>query len=169
MNNTATMSNPLQVTRQEIEDFLYADADLLDSFKLEEWLGQFLPNSHYLVPSLDVPTASGQDSLYLVMDDLPRLSSRVHQYLGRSMWVENPPARTRRMISNVRINATTDTQIHVSANFVVYRIRNEVVDAYIGRYEHILVPTAEGFRFLERKAVLDLEALRPFGKVSIIL
>lgn len=169
MTSTALKKSPLQVTRTEIEDFLFADAALLDELKLEAWLAQFLPDAYYLVPSLDVPEASAQDSLYLINDDYRRLASRVHQFLGRSMWVENPPARTRHMVSNVRITGVTDTDIHVSANFVVYRIRGDVVDAYIGRYELILVPSEGSFRFRLRKAILDLEALRPFGKVSIFL
>lgn len=169
MTNTAVKKSPLQVTRTDIEDFLFADAALLDEGKLEEWLAQFLPDAQYLVPSLDVPEAGPQDSLYLINDDYRRLASRVHQYLGRSMWVENPPARTRHMISNVRITGVTDSEVHVAANFVVYRMRGDVVDPYIGRYELILVPSEGSFRYRQRKAILDLEELRPYGKVSIFL
>lgn len=169
MTTTAAIKSPLQVSRIDIEDFLYAEAALLDEYKFDEWLALFLPEAHYSVPALDVREMNSQDSLYLIADDMARLTSRMRQYTGRAMWVENPPSRTRRMVTNVRITATTDSEVHVAANFVVYRIRNDVVDPYIGRYEHVLVPAGNGFRFRDRKAILDLEALRPFGKVSIIL
>jgi p-cumate 2,3-dioxygenase subunit beta len=165
----ASMNSATKMSRVEVEDFLIGETALLDAFKLDEWLGLFLPDAQYLVPSLDRPNDTEQESLYLVADDMRRLKSRVHQFKGRAMWVENPPSRTRHMLSNVRIVEVTPEHIHVTANFVVYRIRNEVVDPYIGHYEHLLVPVDGSFRFKERKAVLDLEALRPFGKVSIIL
>jgi p-cumate 2,3-dioxygenase beta subunit len=163
------MNTRTTIARPDIEDFLFAEAALLDELKLEDWLKLFLDEAHYKVPALDVREASDQDSLYLVSDNMSRLRSRVRQYQGRAMWVENPPSRTRRMVTNVRIVSADASEIRVAANFVVYRVRDDLVDAYIGRYEHVLVPTEAGLRFKERKAILDLEALRPHGKISIIL
>jgi p-cumate 2,3-dioxygenase beta subunit len=48
-------------------------------------------------------------------------------------------------------------------------MRYELVDTYIGRYEYTLVQRDGGLKIRERRAILDLEALRPHGKVSIIL
>jgi p-cumate 2,3-dioxygenase subunit beta len=158
-----------KVTRQDIEEFLFAEAALLDSFEFDPWLALFAPDAHNLIPPLDVREAGPQEALYLVNDDMNRLTSRVRQYQGRAMWVENPPARTRRMVSNVRILSDEGDQLRVTANFIVYRIRGNDVDPYIGRYQHVLVRTDAGLRFKERKSTLDLEALRPFGKVTIIL
>ena len=158
-----------KVTRQDIEEFLFAEAALLDNFEFDPWLALFTPDAHNLIPPLDLREAGPQEALYLVNDDMNRLTSRVRQYQGRAMWVENPPARTRRMVSNVRILSDEGDQLHVTANFIVYRIRGNDVDPYIGRYQHVLVRTDAGLRFKERKSTLDLEALRPFGKVTIIL
>jgi p-cumate 2,3-dioxygenase beta subunit len=163
------MNTLARFSRQDVEDFLFGEAALLDELKLDDWLKLFLDDAHYLVPSLDVREAGYQDSLYLVMDDMHRLRSRVHQYQGHAMWVENPPSRTRRMIANTRIVSASIEELRVTANFIVYRIREEVVDAYVGRYKHVLVSVEGGLRFRERKAILDLQALRPHGKISIIL
>jgi p-cumate 2,3-dioxygenase beta subunit len=157
------------VTRQDIADFLVDEAALLDEFKFDDWLTLFMPDAHNMIPPLDVREAGPQDALYLVNDDMTRLTSRIRQYQGRAMHVENPPARTRRMVSNVRILSDDGTELKVTANFIVYRVRGDDVDPYIGRYEHRLVRTEPGLRFKERKSILDLEALRPFGKVTIIL
>jgi len=163
------MDAGVHITRNDVEDFLFAEARLLDSWKLEEWLQLFLPEATYCVPSLDTPEMSPRDSLYLVMDDMKRLTSRVHQYAGRAMWVENPLSRTRRLVSNTQILSSEGSQLEVTANFVVYRMRNGAVDAYVGRYEHLLVSTDAGLRFRKRKAILDLESLKPHGKISIVL
>lgn len=163
------MSTNKQVSRQEIADFLVDEAALLDEFKFDDWLTLFTPEAHNMIPPLDVRDAGPRDALYLVNDDMTRLTSRIRQYQGRAMHVENPPARTRRMIANVRILSDDGNELKVTANFIVYRVRGDDVDPYIGRYEHKLVRTASGLRFKERKAILDLEALHPFGKVTIIL
>jgi p-cumate 2,3-dioxygenase beta subunit len=59
--------------------------------------------------------------------------------------------------------------VRVTANFAVYRVRMEQLDTYVGRYEYALVWRDGQLKIRERRAILDLESLRPQGKVSIIL
>jgi p-cumate 2,3-dioxygenase beta subunit len=73
------------------------------------------------------------------------------------------------MISNVKIDGTDGDVVRIRANFVVYRLRFENIDPYIGEYRYRLKARAGGFAILERRVVLDLEALRPHGKVSFIV
>jgi p-cumate 2,3-dioxygenase subunit beta len=157
------------ITRQVIEDFLYEEAALLDEWRLDEWLELLTEDATYEVPATDTPDGDAHSSLFLVADDKVRLRSRVRQLLGKSAWAENPPSRTRRMISNVRIRREEGEHIFVTANFVVYRLRFEQIDTYVGRYEYTLVQRQGSLKIRVRKAILDLEALRPHGKVSIIL
>jgi p-cumate 2,3-dioxygenase beta subunit len=157
------------VTRSLIEDFLYTEAALLDEWRLQEWLELLTEDATYEVPATDAPEGDPQSALFLVADDKVRIRSRVGQLLGKSAWAENPPSRTRRMISNVRIRRIAGENIYVTANFVIYRMRFEHTDTYVGRYEYTLVQRHDGLQIRARKAILDLEALRPHGKVSIIL
>jgi p-cumate 2,3-dioxygenase beta subunit len=157
------------ITRQTIEDFLYEEAALLDEWRLDEWLELLTEDATYEVPATDAPDGDPLRTLFLVADDKVRIRSRVGQLLGKSAWAENPPSRTRRMISNVRIRGVEGENISVTANFVIYRMRFEQMDTYVGRYEHTLVSRQGGLKIRARKAILDLEALRPHGKVSIIL
>lgn len=159
----------LPVTRQEVEDFLYEEAALLDEWRLEEWLQLLTEDTAYYVPSTDMPDGDHRTTLFLVADDITRLRSRVQQLLGKSAHAEHPHSRTRRMISNVRIRKIEGNHLDVTANFVVYRIRMEQVDTYVGRYEYRLVQHDGQLKIRERRAILDLDALRPQGKVSIIL
>lgn len=157
------------VTRHQVEDFLYAEAALLDAWQLNEWLDLCTAECGYYVPSTDQPDSDHRTSLFIIADDRARLASRVAQLLGRFVHAENPHSRTRRLISNVRILGVEGDTVRVSSNFIVYRIRLEVTDAYVGRYEHTLVRDGEGFKIKERRAILDLDALRPHGKVSFLL
>jgi p-cumate 2,3-dioxygenase beta subunit len=157
------------VTRQEVEDFLYEEAALLDEWQLENWLQLLTEDAAYYVPSTDIPDGDHKTTLFLVADDITRLRSRVQQLLGRFAHAEHPHSRTRRMISNVRIRKAEDETLYVTANFVVYRLRMEQMDTYVGRYEYQLVQHNGHLKIRERRAILDLDALRPQGKISIIL
>ena len=57
----------------------------------------------------------------------------------------------------------------VFCNFVVFRSRMEKTDIYPGHAEYRLVRGSDGLRIRSKKAILDIDVLRPQGKVSIIL
>ncbi len=157
------------ITRAQIEDFLYHEAALLDEWRLDEWMALLTDDIVYEVPSTDIPDGDPKTTLFLIADNALRLRHRVQQLTGKFAWAENPPSRTRRLITNVRILGVDGELIRVTANFVVYRMRYELVDTYVGRYEYTLVQQDGDLKIRKRKAILDLEALRPHGKVSIIL
>ena len=158
-----------EISREQIEDFLYDEAALLDEWRLDEWLELLTDDASYYVPSTDTPDGDHRTTLFLIADDAVRLRSRVKQLMGKSAHAETPRSRTRRLISNVRVREREGETIQVTANFVVYRMRYELMDTYVGRYEYTLVQRDETLKIKERRAILDLEALRPHGKVSIIL
>ena len=159
----------MTISRAEIEDFLYEEAALLDTWQLDRWFALMEPDVEYSIPPTDRPEGEPSDTLFLVADDFERLKSRVHQLTHPGAWAESPPSRTRRLVSNVRIRDDRGDEVDITANFIIYRIRNAKTDSYVGRYEHVLRPTEAGLRFKRRRSILDHEALRPHGKVSIII
>jgi p-cumate 2,3-dioxygenase beta subunit len=154
----------------EVEAFFYREADLLDEWKLDEWLTLFLPEGRYEVPATDAPEGAPETTLHIIADNMTVLAGRVERLKSVQAYAENPHSRTRRFITNVRILESGDNELKVSANFMVTRARKGQTDSFVGRYRHVLRPDPEtGFRFFLRRAVLDLDALRPQGRVSIIL
>jgi p-cumate 2,3-dioxygenase subunit beta len=167
---TTTQASARGVTRHHVEDFLIAEADLLDTWRLHEWLALFDPEATgYYMPTTDLPDGDPGSDLMLIADDMTKLRSRVDQLLSGVTWAENPRSRTRRMISNVKIDAIDGDVLSIRANFVVYRMRFQNIDPYIGEYRYKLKANGGTFTILERRVVLDLEALRPHGKVSFIV
>ena len=162
-------ASDISFTRSEIEEFLIDEAALLDEWRLEEWLALMAPDGRYLVPPLDAPDADHRDTLFLIADDRRTLASRVRQLMSGTTWAENPRSRTRRLITNVRLLATDRGEARVTANFAVWRFQHEQSDVYVGQYRHVLVRGPCTLLFCERRAVLDLETLRPHGKLSFIL
>jgi len=153
-----------------VSQFLFEESELLDQWRLHEWLSLFTTNGEYLVPSTDLPDGDPARDLFLVQDDRFLLEQRVNSLLTRAAHAEYPHSNTRRSVTNIRAKRTTDGQVQVEANFVIFRARNGILDTYVGHYRHTLEPDAEsGFKFVRRLSILDLDALRPQGKVSIIL
>jgi len=157
------------LSRAEVESFLYEEAALLDEWRLDAWLALFTDDGTYSVPSTDAPDADPSDTLFLIADDYASLRSRVEQLMGKTTWSENPHARTRRLLGNVRIRRTDGARAWVTANFAVYRMRSNQTATYVGRYEYVLERGQAGLRIQHRRAILDLESLRDVGKVSFIL
>jgi p-cumate 2,3-dioxygenase beta subunit len=155
--------------KAEIEEFLFAEAELLDTWRLHEWLELFSAGARYLVPATDLPDGDPTTDLFLVQDDRFLLEQRVNSLLTRAAHAEYPHSSTRRLITNIRVSEDLDGRVNLRANFAIFRVRNGVLDTYVGHYRHVLERAGDGFTFLVRKSVLDLDALRPQGKVSIIL
>jgi p-cumate 2,3-dioxygenase beta subunit len=154
---------------REVEDFIVREATLLDEWRLDEWLTLFTEDARYLVPSTDTPAADPKEALAIINDDMARLRGRVERLKSRHAHREFPWSRTRRFITNVRIREMIGEEIQVNASFLVYRIRSGQVDPLIGSYLYTLRRIAGALKIAARKAVLDLEALRPHGTLSIIL
>lgn len=157
------------ILHREVEAFLFDEAALLDEWRLDDWLALFTDDAHYLVPSTDTPDGDPREVLSLIDDDIARLRGRVERLNSRHAHREFPWSRTRRLITNARVTEVVDSEIHVAASFLVYRIRAGHVDPLIGHYEYKLRRVESVLKIAYRKAVLDLEALRPHGTVSIIL
>ncbi|MDX2675081.1 aromatic-ring-hydroxylating dioxygenase subunit beta [Streptomyces sp. NY05-11A] len=155
---------------RSVERFLYEEAELLDTWRLHEWLELFAPHGQYHVPATDLPDGDPAHDLFLIQDDRFLLEQRVNSLLTRAAHAEYPHSRTRHMITNVRVAETGGGRLSVTANFAVFRIRSGTVDTYVGQYRNIMLQDDDGtFLYETRKAVLDLDALRPHGKVSVIL
>ena len=161
------MTSPL--ARSEAEDFLFKEAALLDAWRLEEWANLFTEDGEYLIPATDAPDGAPGTSLYLVYDDRHRLGERAKRLLKKTAHAEQPRSRTRHMSSNVMVAEAEGPVMPVFCNFVVFRSRMEKTDIYPGHAEYRLVRGSDGLLIRSKKAILDIDVLRPQGKVSIIL
>ena len=155
---------------REVEAFLAYDSELLDEWRLREWLDLFTPDALYIVPTTDRPDGDPDEDLFFVRDDYFLLSQRVDALVDGSAWTENPHSTTHRMISNVRAQELGDGRIEVRANLLVHRSRGSRLDVYPVHLTLELVRGGRaGFEIRRRRSVLALEQLRPHGRLSILL
>lgn len=159
-----------ETLHREVEDFLFLEAELLDGWKLEEWLALFTADGRYLVPSGDLPEdASPENSLFYIADDPVLLRERVKRLYKRNAHAEWPHSRTRHFISNVRVLAGAGDEIAVRCAFMTHRYRSEVSDSFIGSTQYRLVRQDGALRIREKRCRLDFDNLHEQGRISIIL
>lgn len=158
------------VTRNDVEEFLFREAAMLDRWQLDEWLALFTDDAVYHVPTIGTPPETGpENTLFYIADDRTRLRERVIRLQKKGAHVEWPRSRTRHMVSNVLIEKRSETELQVSAAFAVHRFKNASADMYVGSYRYRLAVEPGGLRIREKRSMLDMDALRPHGRVSILL
>jgi 3-phenylpropionate/cinnamic acid dioxygenase small subunit len=133
--------------RVEVEQFLYFEASLLDERNYADWYRLLADDVHYWMPSrmnrlmheIDRENTTEQQ-LGLFDDTKKSLGWRVEQLLTRKHWAEDPPSRTRHVVTNIRIETTSSADKYaVRSNFLVYRNRLETeVDIWVGERQDVL-------------------------------
>ena len=161
------------LVRQEIEDFLYAEAELLDERRYEEWLDLFTEDARYWMPMRrDVPhdelarefTREGADVNWFD-EGKDTLARRVKQILTGVHWAEEPLSRICHMVSNVQIMSpspagSSPTEVAVKSRFLIYRNRVETeTDLLVGKREDALRRVDGRWQIARRKIILDQSVL----------
>jgi len=161
---TGALTLPERVVLQhEVEQFLYAEAALLDARKYREWLGLLADDIHYWMPIRRTVTSADLDREFTKLgdmayfdDDREMLEMRVRKLEAGSAWSEDPPSRSRHFVSNVRLLEVVGDEVTVEACFHLYRTRLERdVDSWIGRRVDVLRRADDGFRLARRHLFLD--------------
>jgi len=158
--------------QREIEDFLYGEAELLDTRRFEEWLDLFTDDARYWMPMRrNVPpdeldrefTREGVDVNWFD-EGKDTLGRRVAQLRTGIHWAEEPPSRLCHVVSNVQIlraaPAGTPTEVAVRCRFLVYRNRVETeTDLLVGKREDVLRRVNGHWKIARRMIVLDQNVL----------
>lgn len=169
MTSTTEPQRAAAITRAEVEEFLFHEAALLSGWQWDDWLALFEEGGRYEVPTFDAGRHGGREAQYFIADDWDLLQARIIRMKSKNAHAENPPSHTHRLVGNVRHRVTDAGTLEVMANFIVHRMRDGLLDPYVGRYEHELVAGEGGLRFRLRRAVLLTESVRPGTRLSFIL
>jgi p-cumate 2,3-dioxygenase beta subunit len=156
-------------TRTAVEELLFREAQLLDEWKLLEWLALFTADARYVVPTNDRPDGDPRHELVLIDDDIRRMTARVDRLMSRKAHREYPHAQTSHQTTNVQLLGMEGDELVVRAAFTIWRHRNTRADHYVGHYVYRLRLVEGEPRINGKRAVMSMTSLRPAGAVSIIL
>jgi 3-phenylpropionate/cinnamic acid dioxygenase small subunit len=165
---------------REVEQFLYKEARLLDTRRFSEWLELLTDDIRYWMPTrsnrypvnskaisildgsrYEEQELSEDDELAIMEETKVTLSQRVARLDTGMAWAEDPPSRTRHIITNIELEpGDSPDQMRVYSNFVMYRNRGQAdQDFYVGSREDMLRREAGQLRICSRKIVLDQNVL----------
>lgn len=155
---------------REVEDFLFLEAELLDAWRLDDWLALFTEDCRYLVPPGDLPAeASPENTLFYIADNHTLLRERVRRLGKRTAHAEHPHSKTRHFVSNVRVLSAEESEVRVRCAFITHRSRAGVIDSFIGTTEYRLAREEGKLRIREKRCRLDCDNLYEQGRISILL
>ena len=164
---------------REVEQFLYREARLLDERRFREWLELFTDDVRYwmgarsnryprsskaiaiLSPNRYVEDDHTRDDELSIFDESKEtLSGRVARLETGMAWAEDPPSRTRHLITNIEVAGDAGAELTVHSNFMVYRSRAETEqDFYVGARQDLLRRVDGALRIARRKLTLDQNVL----------
>jgi p-cumate 2,3-dioxygenase subunit beta len=157
------------MSRQEVEDFLYKEGDLLDHWELDEWLTLYTADAQYLIPTNDLRSGDPENDLVYINHDFERLQALTVRLKDRRAHREYPWSNTTHLVTNVRLMGVKDETLMVTANFLVWRFRNKDAEYFAGRYDYALTWVNGEVKIRSKRVLMDMTTLRPRGAISIIL
>ena len=147
--------------------FLVEEAAMLDARDWARWLELLTDDVRYVMPvRVTTVVDAGYDAradMAHFDEDRYALGKRVERLLTEHAWTEDPPSRTRHLVTNVRtLSATGDGEIEVESTLLLFRSRGDDRDAeYVcaGRHD---VLRRDGDRYLlaSRRITVDESVLR---------
>ena len=160
----------------EVEQFYYEEAELLDDGRFADWLELLADDLDYWMPTrtnrlrrqqaLSI-AARGEAGYY--DETKESLAWRIRRFDSGMAWAEDPPSRTRHLITNIVVRHIDPGQhpdfsaedLEVRSAFLVYRNRLEREEnVFAGRRVDILRRTEERLQVARRVILLDQNVLQ---------
>jgi 3-phenylpropionate/cinnamic acid dioxygenase small subunit len=158
---------------QELAEFLYVEAELLDERHYDDWLALLTDDIRYWMPMRrNVKYGDTTREFTREREDISwfdegkeTLTRRVRQIQTGIHWAEEPQSRIAHLVSNVQLleatpSVNTPREVTTKCRFLVYRNRVETeTDFLVGKREDTLRRAGEGWQIARRKIILDQNVL----------
>jgi len=160
--------------KADMEDFLYAEADLLDNRHFRDWLNLLADDITYFMPirrnvkfgqhAQRENTIQGSGISWFD-EDKWTLTKRVDQILTGVHYAEEPLSRVCHMVSNVQVLRVAPSlddpqEVEVRCRFLVYQNRIEYETyTFVGKRTDLIRKTSDGWKIARREILLDQNVL----------
>jgi 3-phenylpropionate/cinnamic acid dioxygenase small subunit len=148
--------------------FYIDEAWLLDDRKYKEWLDLLTDDVFYYMPrrknvyrreiEREIPE-QGKDIAFFE-ETKQAMEVRVARLETGMAWADDPPNRTRHLVSNLKVWEQPNGEVIAKTAFLVYRSHLELdQDIYAGSREDILRRVDGGWKIARREMLLDANVL----------
>jgi len=148
----------------EILEFLYDEAALLDQRRFHEWSALLAEDLTYTAPVRITRQGAERDKTVIRTtqhydDDYASIKGRVERLDTKSAWAEDPPSRTRRFVTNLRVwESAKPNELEVESYLLLTRSRYEYSELmHLSCVRHDLLRRVAGasFKLARREIILD--------------
>jgi 3-phenylpropionate/cinnamic acid dioxygenase small subunit len=146
--------------------FLNHEAELLDRGDVRAWLDLLTPDVTYRVPvRITRERAAGNGfstTSWHLNETFGSLEARVARLETEYAWAEDPPSRTRRFVTNVRVDqADGEDLVRVASNLLLFRSRDASPEYQLisGERRDLLRRSDDSWRIAQRYVYLDHSTL----------
>ena len=157
------------MTREDVVDFVYHEARLLDERRFEEWLTLFAEDGHYWMPAEWGQTDPRLQSS-LMYEDRFLLTVRVERLTGERTFSQKPLSRSQHVLQAPqvdRFDGDTGTA-ETYTPFQYTEIRMDEQTRFNGWARHTLVQENGELKIrLKRVDLLDFDA--PHGNIQLFM
>lgn len=180
MNAAVDTLHPLVVTPElhfSISDFLIREAELLDDWNFRGWLDVLADDIRYTMRTTvnaqfrDRRRGVQPPTTWIFNDNKFQLERRIARLETGMAWAEEPPSRTRHLVSNLRVlDRVGDDEYAVRCNYLLYRSQKEHDETfYVGkRVDHVRRAASAGGWVLSRREITLDQVVLTSHNLSVI-
>ncbi|WP_372610625.1 aromatic-ring-hydroxylating dioxygenase subunit beta [Aquicoccus sp.] len=158
----------MSITREDLIDFVYGEARMLDEGRFEEWLELWLEDGHYWMP-LDWKQEDPLHVTSLLYEDMFMLRLRVQRLTGARTFSQKPKSRCHHVLNRPFVDEmdheagrfVTNTNMH----YVETRLDEQFLLALTAVHELKLV---DGRLRIANKRVDLLNCDAAFGNIQLL-
>lgn len=155
---TAAVRSNGALLQHAVEQFLYRQAELLDTRQWQAWIDLFTDDGVYWMPPEPSHTTwEGMPAIFA--EDRNLMTVRMKRVLHPDAWSQRPLWGTSHVVSNVVIEKAMNREVHVRSRFHMIELRRDEVRHFAGSYRHHLQRTGDGLRIkLQRVDMTNAQA-----------
>ena len=158
----------MSVTKDDLIDFIYAEARMLDEGRYDDWLALWLEDGHYWMP-LDYQQTDPHLVTSLMYEDIFMLKLRVERLNGARTFSQKPKSRCHHVIQRPFVDefdlSAGKFRTNTSMHYVETRLDEQILLALTATHELALV---DGALRIANKRVDLLNSDAAFGNIQLL-
>lgn len=156
----------MSVSRDQLIDFIYDEARMLDEGRYDDWLALWLDDGHYWMP-LDYKQTDPHLVTSLLYEDMFMLRLRVERLNGARTFSQKPKSRCHHVIQRPFVDVVEEDRFvtNTSMHYVETRLDEQFLLALTAIHELRLV---DGALRIASKRVDLLNSDAAFGNIQLL-
>jgi 3-phenylpropionate/cinnamic acid dioxygenase small subunit len=149
----------------EVVEWLYDEAELLDRNDFTEWLARLAEDLQYTMPvrqTVGRHAGTGLATGYFHFEEtIGSMTVRVRRLVEATQFAEDPPSRTRRFVTNIRVYDDGSPELRAQSYLLLLRSRfdSPTFDLISCERNDTLRRTDDGLKLVTREITVDQAVL----------